>query len=97
MNLARIAVINQQAFFVIFPCRTDRFAAVAAFPLLGVEVDTQIFGDQNLHMASSILDSRQARVAVGVNAINPARSDTTCEERLLNHAGTAGGGARRLI
>src|SRR5580704_3246271 len=45
MNFARVAIVDQAAFFVIFAGGAQGAVAAVAGPLFGVEVQVEIFGD----------------------------------------------------
>src|SRR5208337_5364775 len=89
MDLAGIAVVNQETAFVVVARGSVRFAAAPAFPLLGIEIDAQVFSDQDFHgRPLSRSRARHKNVARLVDLKSPTALDAAGEEGLFEHART---------
>src|SRR5207253_5870743 len=96
VDLARVAVVDQQAALVVFARGAEDLVAAPALPFLGVEVDAQIFGDENLQR-SSPSSLAQEDVARRVDLELPARIDAAGEEAFFEHRRAPRAGAGLLL
>lgn len=89
MDFAGIAVVDKETTFVVVACGSVRFVAAPTFPLLGIEIDSQVFSDEDFHgRPLSRSRARHKDVARLVDLESPASVDATGEERLFKYAGT---------
>src|SRR5215469_8862242 len=47
VNLPRVAIVKQAAFFVIIVCWADDMSATITQPSFGIEIEVQVFSDSN--------------------------------------------------
>src|SRR3546814_16127262 len=75
VDLARIAVIDQQTALVIVARRNQCRVAMAALPLFAIEIDAQVFGDQYFHGNSRMCALRRSEERrVGKECVSTCRS-----------------------
>src|SRR5664279_5202707 len=79
MDLARIAVVHQRAFFVVAASVAEIVVAHPANPAFGVQVNEQIFGHRNSHAFGLSEAEETTGAAVSVRSKSPPAVTSSCQ------------------